>query len=127
MLPQHLIELVAIPLLPNGKIDRKALPAPAIQSVASHESRLAPRNDNEQRVAAAMETVLALPDLDVRDNFFALGGHSLLAAQLTARLNREFGVTLSFRTLFDAPTIEQLAAAIGSQGATRSPPGAAAA
>ncbi|MCT7036739.1 phosphopantetheine-binding protein, partial [Salmonella enterica] len=47
-----------------------------------------------------------------RDNFFALGGHSLLAAQLTARLNREFGIALSFRTLFDAPTIEGLAQTI---------------
>lgn len=122
MLPQHLIELAAIPLLPNGKIDRKALPAPSIQSVASHETRLAPRNDDEQRVAAAMEAVLALPDLDVRDNFFALGGHSLLAAQLTARLNREFGITLSFRTLFDAPTIAELAAAIAQQVASGTAP-----
>ena len=122
MLPQHLIELAAIPLLPNGKIDRKALPAPSIQSVATHEERLAPRNDDERRVAAAMETVLALPDLDVRDNFFALGGHSLLAAQLTARLNREFGITLSFRTLFDAPTIAELAAAIAQQVASGTAP-----
>ena len=122
MLPQHLIELAAIPLLPNGKIDRKALPAPSIQSVAGHETRLAPRNEDEQRVAAAMETVLALPDLDVRDNFFALGGHSLLAAQLTARLNREFGITLSFRTLFDAPTIAELAAAIAQQVASGTAP-----
>jgi amino acid adenylation domain-containing protein len=115
MLPQHLMLLDAIPLLPNGKIDRKALPAPLVQSVAANTARLAPRNDDERRVAAAMETVLALPELDVRDDFFALGGHSLLAAQLTARLNREFGITLSFRTLFDAPTIEALAAAIGKQ------------
>ena len=122
MLPQHLIGLAAIPLLPNGKIDRKALPAPSVQSVATHEARLAPRNDDEQRVAAAMETILALPDLDVRDNFFALGGHSLLAAQLTARLNREFGMTLSFRTLFDAPTIAELAAAIAQQVASGTAP-----
>ena len=115
MLPQHLIQLAAIPLLPNGKIDRKALPAPTMQSATAKAMRLAPSNDFERRVAAAMETVLALPDLDVRDNFFALGGHSLLAAQLTARLNREFGITLSFRTLFDAPTIADLAAAIGNE------------
>ena len=113
MLPQHLIQLSAIPLLPNGKIDRKGLPAPTVQSATAKATRLAPRNDLERRVAAAMETVLALPDLDVHDNFFALGGHSLLAAQLTARLNREFGITLSFRTLFDAPTIADLAVAIG--------------
>ncbi|KRF02129.1 hypothetical protein ASG87_11660 [Frateuria sp. Soil773] len=122
MLPQHLLPLAAIPLLPNGKVDRKALPAPAVQSVAANAARLAPRNDGERRVAAAMEAVLALPDLDVRDDFFALGGHSLLAAQLTARLNREFGITLSFRTLFDAPTIERLAAAIAQQAASGSAP-----
>ena len=83
--------------------------------MAAGTERVAPRNDTEQRVASAMETVLALPELDVRDNFFALGGHSLLAAQLTARLNRDFGISLSFRTLFDAPTIESLAAAIDTQ------------
>jgi amino acid adenylation domain-containing protein len=125
MIPQHILLLDAIPLLPNGKIDRKALPPPIAHSVATSGERMAPRNDDERRVAAAMESVLSLPDLDVRDDFFALGGHSLLAAQLTARLNREFEVTLSFRTLFDAPTIEQLAAAIGSQVASGTAPATA--
>ncbi|NII54937.1 non-ribosomal peptide synthetase [Luteibacter sp. SG786] len=124
MVPQHILVLDAIPLLPNGKIDRKALPPPVAHSVAAPGQRTAPRNEDERRVAAAMEAVLCLPDLDIRDDFFALGGHSLLAAQLTARLNREFGVTLSFRTLFDAPTIEQLAAAIGSQVASGAAPAA---
>ncbi|WP_267225801.1 non-ribosomal peptide synthetase [Dyella silvae] len=112
MVPQHMMALAAIPLLPNGKIDRKSLPAPPVQTVAANRERQAPQTDTEQRVAAAMELVLALPGLDVRDNFFALGGHSLLAAQLTSRLNREFEITLSFRTLFDAPTIASLAATI---------------
>ncbi|QWT21702.1 amino acid adenylation domain-containing protein [Bacillus sp. NP157] len=124
MVPQHIMLLDAIPLLPNGKIDRKALPAPMAHSMAESGERIAPRNDDERRVAAAMQAVLCLPDLDVRDDFFALGGHSLLAAQLTARLNREFDVMLSFRTLFDAPTIEQLAAAIGSHVASGSTPAA---
>ncbi|WP_052697988.1 non-ribosomal peptide synthetase [Luteibacter yeojuensis] len=122
MVPQHIMLLDAIPLLPNGKTDRKALPAPMAHSLAETGERVAPRNEDERRVAAAMEATLCLPDLDVRDDFFALGGHSLLAAQLTARLNREFGITLSFRTLFDAPTIEQLAAAIGSQVAAGNTP-----
>jgi len=113
MVPQHFIQLATIPLLPNGKTDRKTLPPPVMHSMAAQSTRLTPRNGDERRVAQAMEAVLALPDLDVRDNFFALGGHSLLAAQLTARLNREFGISLSFRTLFDAPTIAELAAAIG--------------
>jgi amino acid adenylation domain-containing protein len=124
MLPQHLIQLDAIPLLPNGKIHRKALPAPQVHSVASETARIAPRNGDERRVAAAMESILSLPDLDVRDDFFALGGHSLLAAQLTARLNREFGITLSFRTLFDAPTIAELATAISAQIANGTAPAA---
>ena len=115
MVPQHMMVLEAIPLLPNGKIDRNALPAPLVHSVSATTTRVAPRDERERRVAAAMEAVLALPDLDVRDNFFTLGGHSLLAAQLTARLNREFGIVLSLRTLFDAPTIADLAAAIGAQ------------
>lgn len=112
MLPQHFVAMTAIPLLPNGKIDRKSLPAPSQPVAEARRDRRAPQSDTERRVAAAMEAVLALPELDVRDNFFALGGHSLLAAQLTARLNREFGIALSFRTLFDAPTIEGLAQAI---------------
>jgi len=114
MVPQHILVLDAIPLLPNGKIDRKALPAPQRPSTPAAE-RVAPRNEREQQVATAMEEILALPELGIHDDFFALGGHSLLAAQLTARLNREFGVTLSFRTLFDAPTIAGLAEAIGKQ------------
>ncbi|SEN38260.1 amino acid adenylation domain-containing protein [Luteibacter sp. UNCMF331Sha3.1] len=125
MVPQHILVLDAIPLLPNGKIDRKALPPPIAHSIATPGERVGPRNDDERRVAAAMEAVLALPELDIRDDFFALGGHSLLAAQLTARLNREFEVTLSFRTLFDAPTIEQLAAAIRGQVATGTAPATA--
>ena len=112
MVPQHFVVLDALPLLPNGKTDRKALPAPMGHSAVTADERVAPRNDTEQRVAAAMEAVLSLPGLDVRDDFFALGGHSLLASQLTARLNREFDIALSFRTLFDAPTIERLAAAV---------------
>ncbi|GAA0717909.1 amino acid adenylation domain-containing protein [Dokdonella soli] len=114
MVPQHILLLDAIPLLPNGKIDRKALPAPQRPASAASE-RIAPRDEREQRVATAMEEILVLPGLGIHDDFFALGGHSLLAAQLTARLNREFGVSLSFRTLFDAPTIAGLASAIGAQ------------
>ena len=114
MIPQHVVLLDAIPQLPNGKIDRKALPAPTVHTSSAAE-RIAPRNELEQRVASAMEETLALPGLGIHDDFFALGGHSLLAAQLTARLNREFGLTLSLRTLFDSPTIAGLSAAIAER------------
>src|SRR5690606_33771464 len=121
MVPQHFMRLDAIPLLPNGKVDRKAFPAPELTLQASVGS-VAPRNELEAKVAAIMAGVLGLPAIGVHDNFFASGGHSLLAAQLTSRINRELGLGLSRGPLFDAPTVEKLAAAIGSAPADALPP-----
>ncbi|MCF7220948.1 non-ribosomal peptide synthetase [Marilutibacter chinensis] len=111
MVPQHLVFMPAIPLSPNGKVDRKALPAPSVEGRRAPE-RVAPRTGTEREVATLMEQVLALPGIGVDDDFFSLGGHSLLAAQLTARINRQLGVSLSMRALFDAPTVAGLAALI---------------
>lgn len=124
MIPQHLVLLDALPLLPNGKLDRKALPAPFAAAAADRHAPMAPRDDTERRIAVAMEQTLALPGIGIDDDFFALGGHSLLAAQLTARLNREFDTALSLRTLFDAPTVAGLASAIAA-ATTGGAPGAA--
>ena len=121
MVPQHFVRLPAIPLLPNGKVDRKALPAPDTALVRT-DSFVAPRNEVERKVAAIMAGVLGLPEIGVQDNFFVSGGHSLLAAQLTSRLNRELEINLSLRTLFDAPTVEKLAAAIGNASHDALPP-----
>ncbi len=112
MIPQHFVEMSAIPLLPNGKINRKALPKPEVEAGAAARERVAPATPLEAQVLAAMEQVLNLPGFGMRDNFFALGGHSLLAARLTARFNKEFGVALPLRTVFEAPTAAQLSAAI---------------
>ncbi len=111
MLPQHVVVLDAIPLLPNGKVDRKALPAPVVTHVARTE-RVAPRTELERTVATAMQAVLKMPDIGVHDDFFSLGGHSLLAARLIGQLNRDLDVQLSLRTLFESPTVEKLTAAI---------------
>jgi amino acid adenylation domain-containing protein len=111
--PQHFLVLPQIPLLPNGKVDRKALPAP--EAPTSRREYSPPRNDLEKSVASVFEQVLGLPGVGIDDDFFALGGHSLLAAQLTARLNRELGVKLTLRSLFDAPTIARLAEKIESE------------
>lgn len=105
-IPQHFVILPAIPLLPNGKVDRKALPAP--NAPKNDRQYAPPRNDQEKAVAKIMEDALGLPGVSINDDFFALGGHSLLAAQLTARINREFNIKLTLRTLFDAPTVERL-------------------
>ncbi|WP_201797486.1 condensation domain-containing protein, partial [Mizugakiibacter sediminis] len=119
MVPQHFLVLQALPLLPNGKLDRKALPAPAdlAHETGTHADFVAPRDDLERTIAAEMEAVLALPGLGVDDNFFELGGHSLLAAQLTARLNKALGLALPLRTLFEAPTVARLAEAVRAASA----------
>lgn len=111
MIPQHFVTLPQIPLLSNGKVDRKSLPKPDSSTRAASEY-VAPRTELEKAVAGEMEATLSLPSVSVYDDFFALGGHSLLAAQLTSRLNRIFDSRLSMRTLFESPTVERLANAI---------------
>lgn len=120
MLPQHLVVLESIPLLPNGKVDRKALPAPDKSHMPAAAARVAPRNELERDVLAAMEAVLNLPGLGVHDDFFALGGHSLLAARLTSRLNRDLDLNLPLRTLFESSSAEKLALAIETARASNS-------
>ncbi|MCH6483724.1 amino acid adenylation domain-containing protein [Pseudoxanthomonas sp. LH2527] len=121
MVPQHFVRLPAIPLLPNGKVNRGALPVPDL-TVAHAGDFTPPRTELERKVAVIMASVLGLPEVGVHDNFFANGGHSLLAAQLTSRLNRELSLGLSLRTLFDAPTVEKLAATIDSASPDALPP-----
>ncbi|AMM24059.1 non-ribosomal peptide synthetase [Variovorax sp. PAMC 28711] len=111
MLPQHFVPLEAIPLLPNGKVDRKALPKPEALA-ASGLARVAARTERERIVLETMEKVLRLPSLGIHDDFFALGGHSLLAARLATLLSRKFDVPVPMRVLFEAPTAEALALAI---------------
>ena len=112
MLPQHYVVLDAFPLSSNGKADRKLLPAPTELVSNSSQPSVAPRDELEQCVVMAMAAAIGIADIGVHDNFFELGGHSLLAARLIARLNREFELALTLRTVFDAPTAAQLAAAI---------------
>lgn len=111
MVPQHFVVLQDIPLLPNGKINRKALPEPAAESIGpvATAAKLAPRNDTERVIAECMAKVLRLDSVDVRANFFELGGHSLLAAQLMSRLGERLGQRLGLAVLFHAPTVEALA------------------
>jgi amino acid adenylation domain-containing protein len=110
MIPQHFMPLSAMPLLPNGKVDRRALPAPEIIKASDASNYVAPRDDLERAVLTAMEDILNLPGLGVTGDFFALGGHSLLAARLISRLNRDFGARLPLRSVFESPTAERLSA-----------------
>jgi amino acid adenylation domain-containing protein len=108
MVPQHFVALSQIPLLSNGKTDRKSLPAP-LAARAQVSDFLAPRTTMEKTVLAEMERLLGLPGMSVRDNFFSLGGHSLLAAQLATKLSKINVVQMPLRAVFSAPTSEALA------------------
>ena len=112
MVPSSFVFLEALPRTPNGKVDRKALPAPD-QSRPDLEARyVAPRSAAEARVAKIWAEALKLERVGVRDNFFDLGGHSLLATQVISRVREAFSVNLPLRLLFEGPTVEELVLAI---------------
>ena len=109
MIPQVLVALPELPKTPNGKIDRKALPAPNFALSPGTEASLAPRDPIEAGLAALWQELLAVQPIGVRDNFFRLGGHSLLAMQMFARVQKIYGVVLPPALLFQHPTVEHLA------------------
>jgi amino acid adenylation domain-containing protein len=108
MVPAAFVVLSRLPLSANGKVDRKALPAPEWRGGSS----VAPRNPIEEVLAGLWRELLKLDRVGVQDNFFHLGGHSLLATQLVARVRGSFQVDLPLRRLFGSPTIEALAALV---------------
>lgn len=106
MVPAAFMTLESFPVTPNGKVDRNALPAPAVEAAAGF---VAPRCPSEEMLAGIWCEVLGVRAAGVHDNFFELGGHSLLATQVLSRVRNAFGIELPLRSLFDAPTIESLA------------------
>ena len=111
MVPAAWVFLDALPLTPNGKVDRRALPAP--EPVRADWEFIAPRTPIEEQVAGIWRTVLAVDRVGVYDNFWELGGHSLLATKVLARIRDAFGVDLPLKTLFTAPSLGELTAAVG--------------
>jgi amino acid adenylation domain-containing protein len=109
MVPTAFVLLDAFPLTPNGKIDRRALPVPDLQSQGEY---IAPRNPIEEKMAQIWADVLKLKRVSIEDNFFELGGHSLLATQVISRLQETFEIVVPLRYLFESPTIAQLSAVI---------------
>jgi len=113
MIPAWFVSLDRLPLTPNGKVDRNALPKPA--ATGMRVEFVPPKDDVERRLAAIWESVLDVRPVSAHDNFFDLGGHSFLVAKLLRRIDIEFGKRLSMATVFQAPTIEQLAPVIGDR------------
>jgi amino acid adenylation domain-containing protein len=112
MVPAAFVVLEHFPVTLNGKVDRKALPAPGPARPAPPQGFVRPRNALEARLARLWEEVLNVRPVGVRDDFFRLGGDSLLAAHLFVATRKEFDTDLSPADLFRAPTIEQLAGLI---------------
>jgi amino acid adenylation domain-containing protein len=108
MVPAAYVRLKSMPLTPNGKLDRKALPAPEGDAYSTHEYE-EPQGKIESTLAAIWSDVLKLDRVGRHNNFFELGGHSLLAMQLAARIRRALEVELPVRSMFEAPTIAGLA------------------
>ncbi|MDA0638927.1 phosphopantetheine-binding protein, partial [Nonomuraea sp. MCN248] len=103
------VAVEGFPVLPSGKLDRKALPPPEPDAVPDY---VAPRTPVEEALAAIWADLLGRDRVGVADDFFALGGHSLLVVRLIARISAELGVELPLRRCFDATTVEQQALAV---------------
>jgi amino acid adenylation domain-containing protein len=115
MVPSYFVFLEAWPLTPSGKIDRLALPPPDRTRPDLAQSRSAPRNQAEERLAGIWKEVLELDQVGVTDNFFELGGHSLLAVRLLSEIEKAFGQKIPLVSLFRSTTIESLATLLSQE------------
>jgi len=116
MLPAAYVPVRRIPLTPNGKLDKRALPDPETHRLRPVRVHVAPATPVEARLVAIWQELLALELVGTTDNFFEIGGHSLKATQLVSVMHREFNVRLPLRTVFLQPTIIGLARAIAGAG-----------
>ena len=116
MIPATFVCLSDLPITPHGKVDRAALPVPdGAHTLPEGESITTPCSPIEERVASIMASLLGVQQIGVDENFFLLGGHSLLGSQVIMHLHEAFGVAISLRTFFDAPTVRLLSTEIGRQ------------
>lgn len=116
LVPSAFVLLESLPMTPNGKVDRKALPAPEEIRAGAEKSYDAPKDELEIRLTKIWEQLLGVQPIGVSDNFFDLGGHSLLAVRLFSQIEKLFHKNLPLATLFEAPTIRQLADLLRQKG-----------
>jgi hypothetical protein len=121
MVPTTFMIMSTLPLTPNGKVDRKALPAPTQRTVAAKKEAVAPRNENERKLAGIWVEVLGVTEVGVDDDFFELGGDSLLSFRITNRANQA-GLALTPRHFFQHRTIGAIVQALGPTGDAQEKP-----
>jgi acyl carrier protein len=120
MIPAPIVTLEQLPLSPNGKLDRRALPAPEADLLDREARYMPPRNAVEEVLAGVWAEVLRVERVGIYDDFFSLGGHSLLATQVVSRLRELLAVEVPLRVLFEAPSVAALAEYL--QQARQTPP-----
>ena len=122
MVPQHFVEIAAIPMTPAGKIDRRGLPLLDLVHMSADRPFQAPETGTERRLHEIWCRVIQSDAIDIDDDFFDIGGHSLLAVEMFSAIRSAFGIELPLATLFDAPTIRALGrrldAAVYAAGST---------
>jgi acyl carrier protein len=118
MVPSRFVVLDVLPVTPNGKVDRRSLPAPTEDATAHVD----PHTPTEQTIAALWAELLGRDRVGIHDDFFELGGHSLIATQLVSRIRSTIGIELPIGAVFEAPTVAGLAAAIARAGPAGDPP-----
>jgi len=116
MVPAHYVGLASLPRNRNGKVDRGALPPVDIGTAP--KVFVEPRDELERGLATLWQELLALDQVSIEDDFFELGGHSLFATQIVSRIGRDLGATIPLRSVFEYPTIMQLAAFVRSRTGT---------
>jgi amino acid adenylation domain-containing protein len=115
MVPSAVIFLDVLPLLPQGKLDRKSLPLPQDRRATPADKLTTPRNTTEAKLLDIWQDVLGVAPIGIEEDFFKLGGDSLLASTLVMQLRRSFGRDVSLATLFAVPTVEGLAKALAEK------------
>lgn len=111
MIPSKLVSMEKLPLNANGKIDRKSLPLPE-EFVSVKEAGVAPRNEMEKRFCEMWQDLLHIESVDIKDDFFSLGGHSMLAIKFAMQVEKEFGIRIQVKELFDHPTVAEIVEAL---------------